>query len=78
MSAKKQIEFCEHNLKGEQIVSASIQLQKLAAAKASFVQVRCIGDCRACHAGALIVRIDGQIIAAETSDEVIRQVLALL
>lgn len=74
------IDLCEDNLRDTMDApEAVLQLKELLKESAvSYNEQKCIHSCRPCHAGALIVRVNDELVTGDTSADVVRSVIALV
>ncbi len=71
------IDFCEDNLRS--VAGAAETAEKIKAALRDtplrFYTQRCINACRPCHRSSLILRLNDELIEAETNEEIMEKIL---
>ncbi|MGE5654199.1 MAG: hypothetical protein ACM3ZQ_08020 [Bacillota bacterium] len=74
------IDLCEDNLRDAVDAREAVERLKeiLAGYDIIYTEQSCIHACRPCHEGALIVRLDDELITGETNEQVIDAVIALV
>lgn len=74
------IDLCQDNLRDVTgATEAILRLKQLLADHCvSYTEQSCIHACRPCHAGALILRLDDELVTGATSEAVIDKVVALI
>ncbi len=74
------IDFCEDNLCDSADAAESVKQLKelLVDHRVNYTEQRCIHACRPCHEGALIVRLNDELITGSTSGEVVNAIVALI